>query len=300
MLAKYVAWDMPHERVKSLVKRALMPTPKGQWYLAVWTAHGALFTNYLATEDFDNALNSGLEYTRTQLVAADVLEQSEEPPTTIEYGNFDFEELGIKLRDKWIELVPSQVFEPLLMTLASTDPPCQIDFNRWHDVLVKNFGSHNSIVSGLEWMEIGTRASQGNADAIAKAKDTAMTASVTAPAAQRLAHVICCASKFLPIKECISAQYSFLISIPIRLENTVYAQAFTRLVAKRWIYLAEKQKFMLGSPAFYAPRIRDTASRTVLSISECASLLLMIAEAARFTWPQEMLDSLSALSRTSA
>ena len=37
LLAKYVAWDAPHELVRSFVERALMPTPKGQWYLAVWT-----------------------------------------------------------------------------------------------------------------------------------------------------------------------------------------------------------------------------------------------------------------------
>ena len=196
----------------------------------------------------------------------------------------------------WIELIPSQVFEPLLMTLASTDSQCQIDFNGWRDVLVRDLGSHDLIVNGLEWMEIGIRASQGSADAIAKAKDTALTASVTAPTTQRLAHIICCASKFLSITECISAQCSFLLSLPTTLENTVNVQAFTRLVAKRWIYLAQKQKFLLGSPAFHAPRILDKASGTVLSISDCASLLLVVAEAARLTWPQQMLDSLHELS----
>ena len=64
----------------------------------VWTAHGALFANYLAREDFDNALNSGLEYTRTQLLAGDLLETKRKPTYYNRDGNFDFEELGIKLR----------------------------------------------------------------------------------------------------------------------------------------------------------------------------------------------------------
>jgi tetratricopeptide (TPR) repeat protein len=294
MLAKYVAWDVPRERVTSLVERALMPTSKGQWYLAVWTAHGALFANDLAREDFDAALNSGLDYTRTQLLASNLREQSGDPLTTIEYGNFDFEKLGIELRDKWVESIP-WVFEPILMTLCSTDSLPQIDFNAWRDVLVRNLGTHEIILNSLDWMETGLRATRGDADATANAKKMASTAGATPPAIQRLAHIICCASKGLSINECISAQASFLLKIPTILANTVFAQAFTRLAARRWIYLATEQKFWLGSPAFYAPRILDAVSQTVPTISECASLLLVVGQAARLTWPQNMLDSLSEL-----
>ena len=297
MLAKYVAWDVPHEVVRSLVEQALMPTSKGQWYLAVWTAHGALFANDLAREDLDAALNSGLEYTRTQLLASNLREQSGDPFTTIEYANFDFKKLGIELRDKWVESIPWQVFEPILMTLCSTDSLPQIDFNAWRDVLVSNLGTHEIILNSLDWMETGFRATRGDADATANAKNMAGTAGATPPAIQRLAHIICCASKGLSINECISAQSSFLLKIPTTLATTVFAQAFTRLVAKRWIYLATEQKFLLGSPAFYAPRILDAASQTVPTISECANLLLVVGEATGLNWPQQMRKSLTELSQ---
>ena len=243
LLAKYVAWDAPHELVRSFVERALMPTPKGQWYLAVWTSHGALFANYLATEDFDNALKSGLEYTRALLLASGLRQQTGDPLTTIEYGNFDFEELGKELCDKWVESISWQVFEPILMTLCSKDSPPQIDFNVWRDVLTKTLGIQEIILNGLDWMEIGLHAMSGEMDAVARAKDLAWEASSIQTGLRRLAQIICCASKVLSPMQCISAQSSFLLSIPATLENTVTAQAFTRLVARRWIYLAREQRF---------------------------------------------------------
>jgi hypothetical protein len=78
--------------------------------------------------------------------------------------------------------------------------------------------------------------------------------------------------------------------------NTVFAQAFTRMVAKRWSYLATEQRFVLNSPTFYASRILQAASQTVPTISECASLLLLVGEATRLTWPQPMLGRLKVLS----
>ena len=95
-----------------------------------------------------------------------------------------------------------------------------------------------------------------------------------------------------------SRRLSYLQCQPV-LYKTVLGQAFTRMVAKRWIYLATEQKFFLSSPMFYASRILGAASQTVPTISECAKLLLLVGEATRLTWPEPMLRRLKELSQQS-
>lgn len=80
------------------------------------------------------------------------------------------------------------------------------------------------------------------------------------------------------------------------LHDSVFAHAFTRMVAKRWMFLAREQRFLIGSPALYVPRILEAASQKVPTISECAKLLLLVAESVRLTWPEQMLEGLNHLS----
>jgi hypothetical protein len=74
--------------------------------------------------------------------------------------------------------------------------------------------------------------------------------------------------------------------------------AFTRMVAKRWTFLAREQRFFIRSPTFYAPKILDAASQKVPTIAECAALLLVVGEAAGLSWPPNMLASLNELTQT--
>ena len=73
------------------------------------------------------------------------------------------------------------------------------------------------------------------------------------PTGQRLAQVICSASDNIEITECLGLQASLLLNIPKPLQGTVYADAFTRMVAKRSERLARQQKFLLTSPNLYVP-----------------------------------------------
>jgi hypothetical protein len=296
MLAKYAAWFAPSERVKSFAAQALKSTSEGQWYLAVWSGRQALFASELAQQDFDAALISGLQYLRIQTIGS-VLREEDQKLIIEGYGDLDSFELSMEQRRQWAEATPSLVFEPILMTLCSTDEPPEIDFKNWSGILAEPFGYDDTILKNIEWMEIALRATNGNEDAIAKAKKAAQNLAAEAPGIQRLAQLICCASKALSISDCVSAQASCLIAMPPVLHNTVLAQAFTRMVAKRWMYLAREQKFLLGSPALNAPQILEAASQTVPTISECANLLLVIGEAARLTWPQQMLQRLKELCR---
>jgi len=190
MLAKYAAWYAPQARVKSFAAQALRSTSEGQWYLAVWSAREALFASGLADEDFDAALISGLDLVRIEMIGSAVKEEGKE--SIIQgYGNFDSLELSIDLRSKCAEVTPFRVFEPILMTLCSTDSPPQIDFNNWRSMLANTFGSHDVILKSLEWLEIGSRAATGDEDATAKAKDLAKNSTGVIPAVQRLAHLLC-------------------------------------------------------------------------------------------------------------
>ena len=159
------------------------------------------------------------------------------------------------------------------------------------------FGSDSVALKNLEWIDIGLRATNGDEAATTEAKITAQRSDEQTPGARRLAQIICCASKALSTFDCVSAQTLVLLGMPPVLYKAVFGQAFTRMVAKRWIYLATEQKFFLSSPTFYASRIVDAASQTVPTISECATLLLLVGEATRLTWPQPMLLRLRELAR---
>ena len=199
--------------------------------------------------------------------------------------------------NQWVEAIPFRVFEPILMTLGSADKSPQINFNAWRRVLTKTLGTHDLIYTTLECLEIGLRASAGDTDAIERAHSIARNSPPVIPAVQRLGQVICCASKTLAIRECIAAQASYLLAMPSPLDKTLIADAFTRMVAKRWRDFATTQKFLIGLPAFYSPIILQAASQRVPTTSESANLLLLVAEAARISWPTQMAEGLRLLSQ---
>lgn len=298
MLAVYAAWHAPYDRVKSFTAQALKATLEGQWYLAVWSARQALFANDLAKENFDAAFISGLEYLRIQAIGS-ILKENGQESIMMGFSSLDSFELTAVQQDRWAEVVPSLVFEPILSTLCSTDKSLEINFEKCRRTFCNVFGSKEVILKNLEWMEIGLRATNRDEDAIQRAKRAGQDPIEQTPGVQRLAQLICCASKALSPLDCISAQASFLVAMPPVADKTVFGQAFTRMVAKRWIHLAKEQKFSLSSPSFYASRILSAASQNVPTISECAILLLLVGEATRLTWPQPMLRRLKELSQRS-
>lgn len=204
MLAKFAAWHAPTQTLNSFVSQALRAAPEGQYYLAVWSAIEASFAHDLAEEDFDAALTSGIEYLRIQTIGSALRETGKE--SIIEgYLNLDSFELTAAQTARWAEVVPSQLFEPILMTLCSIDKSLEIDFAKWANTLYEIFGSNNLLLNNLQWIEIGLRATNGEEDAITKAMDTARQSHEQTPGTQRLAQLICCASTNLsPIDEPLS------------------------------------------------------------------------------------------------
>lgn len=291
MLAKYAAWYTSSAKIKSFAERSVTPTAEGQFYLSLWSARGALFANHLAEEDFDAALISGLDYVKIE-VAGSAYRAAGKEAVLEGYVNFGNEELSPEFHNQWVEAIPFRVFEPILMTLCSAEKSPQINFNAWRQLLRKTLGTHDLIDKTLECLEIGlTR----DADATKKALSMAHKSPPVIPAMQRLGQLICCASKTLAIKECIAAQASYLLAMPSPLEKTLIADAFTRMVAKRWRDFATTQKFLITLPTFYSPILLQAASQKVPTIADCANLLILVAEAAQITWPTKMAGRLRQL-----
>lgn len=296
MLAKYAAWYASNTKVKSFTDRAVTPTTEGQCYLALWSANGALFANQLAEEDFEAALLTGLDYVKIETVGS-AYSAAGKDAILQGYGNFSNEELSLEFQNQWVEAIPFRVFEPILMTLCSVDNLPQINFKAWREVLANRLGTHDLIGTTLECLEIGLRAAARDAEATKTAHNLARNSPPVIPALQRLGQLICCASKTLSIRECIAAQGSYLLAMPSPLEKTLIADTFTRMVAKRWTDFAKTQKFLITSPTFYSPIILNATSQKVPTTSECANLLLLIAEAVRITWPTQMAEGLRLLSQ---
>ena len=205
MLANYAAWYSPSERVKSFASQALRLAALGQCYLAVWSASQALFASDLAQEDFDAAFLSGLDYLRIQTIGS-VLKQEGKESVMLGFEDLDSVQLSAAHRNEWEATVSSLVFEPILMTLCSTGKPLKINIEKWRSTLRDVFGFNGVSLKNLEWIDIGLRAMNGDEAATTEAKSTAQKSDEQTPGAQRLAQIICCASKALSSLDCISAQ----------------------------------------------------------------------------------------------
>ena len=93
----------------------------------------------------------------------------------------------------------------------------------------------------------------------------------------------------------LSAQSSVLLNVSLLRERRTWAVAFFKMVAKRWVFLAESQKFKLSTPKYWAPTILEAATKETYTLSDCAKLLLTVGDAINAKWPADMLTSLRAL-----
>jgi len=96
----------------------------------------------------------------------------------------------------------------------------------------------------------------------------------------------------------VSEQSSILLKIAVPFRGTIWTAAFCRMVAKRWMYLVEHQRFMLDSPVLSAPEILKLASLPNPKLSDCANLLLIVAGAINTRWPDEIANELRDLGKS--
>lgn len=189
----------------------------------------------------------------------------------------------------------SLVLEPIFMALCSVEELPKVDFPGWAGYMENVFGRGNDSVSILSWIETGILATFGDATATDRIKEDMRDSSKRLG---RLPMLACCASRALPLNDVLSAQSSLLLAIATHFRGTIWTPTFCRMVAKRWIYLVKNQRFMLDSPVLSVPEILKLASLTNPKISDCANLLLTVADAINARWPDETAIELRELGKS--
>jgi hypothetical protein len=204
-------------------------------------------------------------------------------------------ELEPILTQESAEPITSLVLEPIFMALCSVEELPKIDFPKWGGNIEHAFSRRNDFVSILSWVETGVLATFGDQTATDRIKEGMGDSSKRLG---RLPMLACCVSRMLPLNDVLSAQSSLLLRIAVPFRGSIWTTIFCRMVAKRWIYLVEHQRFMLASPVLSGPEILKLASLPNPKLSDCANLLLNVAEGINLTWPQELARPLRELAES--
>jgi len=108
----------------------------------------------------------------------------------------------------------------------------------------------------------------------------------------------CCASKVLSPSELFGYQVAMLNAATTMPQN-VWAICFFRMIAKRWLFMADNQKFELSRPDRSAPTLREAAENALrcLDVQSCARLLIAAAEAAGLATRRDIDEELARLAQ---
>ena len=298
MVAMYAAWSGQREVVKACAKRAMVQTQEGQYYLAVQKAWEALFACDINAKEFDSAFYSGLEYARLFNLGSECYKKES---TWDPLQPMDLEATVKKLEPILVrelgESVTGLIIEPLFMAICSVEESPKIDLQGWASHIEGILGREKEFASTLSWVNMGILAIFGDEAANDKIMEDIRDPSRIPERIRRLAMLFQCASKALPLNDNLSAQSSMLLQIAVPFRGTIWGAAFCRMVAKRWRYMVENQRFMLASPSLSAPGILRLASIPNPTVSECASLLLSVAEGLNQRWPCEPASGLRELAK---
>jgi len=296
MAAMYAAWAGQQQVVEACARRAMVETGQGQFYLAVQKAWEALFASHLNAREFDLALHSGLEYARLFIIASECHKKDStwDPIKPMDL-KAKAKELEPILTQESAEPITSLVLEPIFMALCSAEELPKIDFPKWMGNIEHAFSGRNDFVSILSWVETGVLATFGDQTATDRIKEGMGDSSKRLG---RLPMLACCVSRMLPLNDVLSAQSSLLLGIAVPFRGSIWTTVFCRMVAKRWIYLVEHQRFMLASPVLSVPEILKLASLPNPKLSDCANLLLIVAAAINTRWPDEIANKLRELGKS--
>jgi len=299
MVAMYAAWSGQREVVKTCARQATVRTQEGQYYLAVQKTWEALYASHINAREFDSAFYSGLEYARLFILGS---ECHKKESTWDPFKPMDLEakvkELEPVLVRELGESVTGLVIEPLFMAICSVEELPKIDLQGWASHIEGILGREKDFASTLSWVNMGILAIFGDEAANYKIMEDICDPSKIPERIRRLAMLFRCVSKTLPLNDNLSAQSSMLLQIAVPFRGTIWAAAFYRMIAKRWMYMVESQRFMLASPSLSVPGILRLASIPNPTVSECASLLLSVAEGLNIRWPNELFRVLRELGKS--
>lgn len=299
-IAKYSASFADMDFIDSISKRASIRTDGKQFFLALTETHHAIYFNSLVNMDFDRALVAGMEYAKLFAMLPDFKTSMPERWNLNEPVDIDgyLQNPDPGFYDKWSEGLSALILEPMTMYICSLDEQPKFDFSSWIDHFMDTFGEGHRSVKFLKWMEKVIFAVFAGSDSIEVIRRDAWDTSAQSEQTRRLSILAMCVSPDIQLSETLSAQFSMLktMILPV-MANIYWGIFFYRMVAKRWTYLANNQKFLMLSPLVWSEKILDAISTASPTASDVAKLLLLVGEATSIKWPKEMLSDLREFSK---
>lgn len=299
-LAKYSASFADMDFIDSIAKRSNIRIDGKQLFLALTETYHAIHLNSLVNKGFDRALVAGMEYAKLFAILPDYKILMGERLNLNEPVDIDsyLQNLDQGFYEKWSEGLSAVILEPMMMFICALDEQPKVDFSKWVDQFIDTFGEAHRSVKFVKWMEKAIFAAFGGSDVIETIRRDAWEASIESEQTRRLSILAMCVSPNIRLSETLSAQFSMLKTMMLpALENSCWAIFFYRMVARRWTYLANNQKFLMLSPGIWSDKILDAISVSAPTASDVAKLLLLVGEATAIIWPKEMLSELREISQ---
>jgi len=209
-----------------------------------------------------------------------------------------FKEPGQEFYIRWSEYISTLIVEPMMMFICISDELPMLDFSKWVDNLIDIFGEKDKTVKSVKWLEKVVSSVFADEAAIEEIREDTRNSSGQSEHTRRLSILAMCVSTHLQLPEVLSAQFSMLKTMmhPM-MANSYWAIFFYNMVVKRWVFLAENQKFFMISPKIWSEKILSAISFSSPTAKDIAKILLLVGEATGIRWPGEMLSELRQVSQ---
>jgi len=289
ILAVYAAKVQNCEVARRCAKRGRSGDGSEHYYVAINQGNEAVYLCDLLEDDVAAAFTSGLEWTRVLAIGmAAGLDGDDRIRQKMDIERM-FGEHGPRVVEVWEKTIAMFLLEPLFMTLCSAGESGHPDFKEWRSALESQIGGASScLLDSVALMETGLLAADGEEfRAIEAARNITDDLSPQNAERRRFMMLVCCASKAFSPGDLLSYQVAML-SAATKMPQSVWALCFFRMLAKRWLFVVENQKFQLSRPDRSAPKLREAAEKALrfLDVRTCAELLIAGADAAALSIPR--------------
>jgi len=273
---------------KWIAAQAISRRDEDFYYFALLEGYDSIFLNSLINRNYDQALVSGLKYSKLFACLGD---KSRDAGTVAEPETLDdFVPRSLSL---WIEWVPFLVLEPILMVILTADDIAEVSIGKWSEVFIETFGRDSPAMDFLEGLQRVINASFGEKDALDEIRESAYGSDGVSYRSRLLSTLALCGSRYANINDALSAQFRVLNILNQRIEESHWIVFYFEMIKARWQFLAREQKFLLRAPSFWSKTILDALEGASPSVPDLARILLLIGEATGMSWQSEMLDRLN-------
>lgn len=300
ILAVYAAHAQNCNVARRCAERALKDG-KEAYYVAVSQGVESVFLCDLLENHLDAAFKAGIEWTRVMAIGiAAGLDADDRLRQRMDLDQL-FQEFVPRVREVWSNAVVGSVLEPFFMMLCLAEENQRPEIGELQRILESRFGGGASgPFDCLALMEGGLAAADGDElRAVESARVITDDLSAENAERQRLMMLACCASKAFSPAQLVSYQVAMLTPAT-KMPQSVWAMCFFRMLAKRWLFVIENQKFQLSRPDRSAPMLREAAEKALrsLDVRSCAELLLAATDAAGLSLPGEMGQELGRMAQS--